>query len=217
MENIMIEIRNKTKALHKAAETTGFNKRLLDKNATKDTYAEYIYNLLFVYEAIEENLEKYKDNESIVPFVTRELYRSKFIREDINILLGTNPNIELLSSTIAYVARINEAAKVNPKTIIAHAYTRFLADLFGGRTFYTLLKEDYKLEDNELNYYHFNEIEDLRSYVMDYHNKLNGLSLNKNEKQLFINEISNSYLYNMGISNEIEAKHFTEDKNKKKG
>lgn len=211
MENIMIEIRNKTNSLHKAAETTGFNKRLLDKNATKDTYAEYIYNLLFVYEAIEENLEKYEGNKSVAPFVTRELYRSKFIREDIKVLLGENPNIELLSSTVAYVARINEAAKINPKTVIAHAYTRFLADLFGGRTFYTLLKEDYKLEDNALNYYHFSEIEDLRSYVMIYHNKLNGLSLDKDEKQLFINEISNSYIYNMGISNEIEAKHFTQD------
>lgn len=211
MENIMIEIRNKTKALHKAAETTGFNKRLLDKNATKETYAEYIYNLLFIYEAIEENLERYKDNESVAPFVTRELYRSKLIRQDVNVLLGENSNLELLSSTISYVARINEAAKANPKTIIAHAYTRFLADLFGGRTFYTLLKEDYKLEANELNYYLFNGIDDLRSYVMVYHNKLNGLSLDNDEKQLFINEISNSYLYNMGISNEIEAKHFTED------
>lgn len=46
---------------------------------------------------------------------------------------------------------------------------------------------------------------------MIYHNKLNGLSLDNDEKQLFINEISNSYIYNMGISNEIEAKHFTQD------
>ena len=148
----------------------------------------------------------------MTPFVTRELYRLKFIREDIKVLLGENPNIELLSSTVAYVARINEAAKANPKTVIAHAYTRFLADLFGGRTFYSLLKKDYKLEDNALNYYHFNEIEDLRSYVMVYHNKLNGLSLDKDEKQLFINEISNSYLYNIGITNEIEAKHFNQDR-----
>ena len=208
MENIMIEIRNKTNSLHKATETTGFTKRLLDKNATKDTYAEYIYNLLFVYEAIESNLEKYSVNESIIPFVTRELYRSNLIREDIKVLLAENCNLELLSSTVAYVARINEAAKVNPKILIAHAYTRFLADLFGGRTFYSLLKEDYKLEDSALNYYQFNEIKDLRAYVMEYHNKLNLLTLEGEEKQLFINEISNSYVYNMGISNELEAKHF---------
>lgn len=207
MENIMTEIRNKTKSLHKATETTGFTKRLLDKNATKDTYAEYIYNLLFVYEAIESNLEKYSVNESIVPFVTRELYRSKLIREDIKVLLGENSNLELLSSTVAYVDRINKAAKLNPKTLIAHAYTRFLADLFGGRTFYSLLKEYYKLEDNALNYYQFNEIKDLRAYVMEYHNKLNLLALEGEEKQLFINEISNSYIYNIGISNELDAKH----------
>ncbi|WP_300379336.1 heme oxygenase (biliverdin-producing) [Clostridium sp.] len=208
MENIMNEIRNKTTALHKAAEITGFNKRLIDKNATKETYAEYIYNLLFVYEAIEENLEKYSDNNSVNPFVTKELYKSKLIREDIKVLLGENSNLELLSSTIAYVSRINESSRANPKMVIAHAYTRFLADLFGGRTFYSLLKEYYKLEDNALNYYQFNEINDLRDYVMVYHNKLKELSLDGEEKQLFINEISNSYIYNIAISNELESKHF---------
>jgi len=41
-------------------------------------------------------------------------------------------SMELLSSTKASVARIKELSKNKPELIVAYAYTRFLADLFGG-------------------------------------------------------------------------------------
>ena len=60
MNNLMMEIRDRSNVLHKATENTGFTKRLLNKNATIESYAEYIYNLYYVYQAIENNLENLK-------------------------------------------------------------------------------------------------------------------------------------------------------------
>ncbi|VYU07924.1 biliverdin-producing heme oxygenase [Clostridium tertium] len=206
MNNFMVDIRNKTNVLHKAAENSGFTKKLLNKEASKESYIEYIYNLSFVYEAIEHNLDKLENNESVKPFVTKEIYRSSEIRKDIETLNKGN-NIEKLASTIAYVDRINSIVEKNPKFIIAHAYTRFLADLFGGRIFYSILKDHYNLEDNALNYYVYKNLKDMKAYVMNYHNMLNTLELTDSEKDEFLIEISNSYVYNMAISNELDAKN----------
>jgi len=207
---IMMEIKNKTDNLHKASENSGFIKRLMDKKATKETYAEYIYNLQFAYEAIEANLIKHKDVPEIKDFYTVELFKTDLIKKDIEALMGSNERPELLSSTVAYVARLNELSDKDPKLVIAHAYTRFLADLFGGRIFFGLLKESYGLNENELNYYSFDHTDDIRTYVMGYHGKIMGLNLEGEIKELFINEISNSYIFNMAISNELESKYFKE-------
>ena len=48
----------------------------------------------------------------------------------------------------------------------------------------------------------------MKSYVMNYHNMLNSLNLKDDEKDSFILEICNSYIYNMGISNELYAQLF---------
>lgn len=207
MNNFMIEIRNRSNVLHKAAENSGFNQRLLNKNASVESYTEYIYNLCYVYEAIENNLNKYKNIEDVKPFVTPEIYRSELIKKDVN-ALSNNNKIEVLSSTLAYVDRINSISEKNPKLLIAHAYTRFLADLFGGRIFYSLLKDHYQIGDEALNYYVYEDLKDIKAYVMNYHSMLNNLSFNETEKEEFVLEVCNSYIYNIGISNELNSKFF---------
>lgn len=207
MNNFMIEIKNRSNVLHKAAENSGFNQRLLNKNASVESYTEYIYNLCYVYEAIENNLNKYKDIEDVKPFVTPEIYRSELIKKDVN-ALSNNNKIEVLSSTLAYVDRINSISEKNPKLLIAHAYTRFLADLFGGRIFYSLLKDHYQIGDEALNYYVYEDLKDIKAYVMNYHSMLNNLSFNETEKEEFVLEVCNSYIYNIGISNELNSKFF---------
>lgn len=90
--------------------------------------------------------------------------------------------------------------------IVAYAYTRFLADLFGGRTFLSLLSTGYKISIEGLNYYQFPNISDLRGYVMKYHNMLGSINLVDDKKIDFINEVNNAYIYNLAISNELDAK-----------
>ena len=114
--------------------------------------------------------------------------------------------MNLLASTIASIARINEIANTKPELIVAYAYTRFLADLFGGRMFYELFSKEYKIENEGLNYYSFEGIDDMRGYAMRYGAKLSSMSLADNLKTEFINEVNNAYIYNLAISNELETK-----------
>ncbi|MBE6053011.1 MAG: biliverdin-producing heme oxygenase [Clostridium sartagoforme] len=207
MNNFMTDIRNKSNLLHKATENSGFTHRFLAKGANLESYTEYIYNLSLVYNAIETNLNKYKDITDVKPFVTTELYRTAAINNDVK-ALSKDKDFEFLSSTLAYVHKLNELAEKNPKLLIAHAYVRFLADLFGGRMFYSLLKEEYNVGEEALKYYTYEDLGDIKTYVMKYHMMLANINLTEEEQNQFIIEVSNSYIYNIAISNELEAKYF---------
>ena len=205
--DFITSIRKSSSTLHSASEHTGYIKRIIDKTATKEGYAEYLYNLSEMYKAIENALDKNSNNEVVKDFVTKELYRHELIEKDIKYLLGDNlNNFSLLASTAASVARINELSSSKPELIIAYAYTRFLADLFGGRTFYELFSNEYKIENEGLNYYIFDGIDDMRTYAMRYAAKLSNINLADNLKDEFIVEVNNAYIYNLAISNELETK-----------
>lgn len=207
--NFLKAIQNNTKRLHSMAENTGFIKRLISGNATTQTYGEYIYNLYFVYKAIEENLEKHTDNEVLKEFITPEVFRAESLLKDSKFLLGDDlESIEMCDSTKVFVNRLNEISKTDPNLLVAHAYTRYLADLFGGRTIFNIVKEKYNIEDDGLNYYMFDEISDLKTFVMYYHQKLNLIDLTDDEKEKFLNEVSLSYVFNISISNELDYIRF---------
>ncbi|AOY52636.1 heme oxygenase (biliverdin-producing) [Clostridium perfringens] len=212
MNSFIMDIKNNSNDLHAVAEKTGFLKRLLEGKASTESYAEYLYNLYEVYNAIEVNLEKCKDNKVVKDFVLPEIYRAEAILKDLKFLLGENLNtMKPLASTRAYVARINEIGETAPELLVAHAYTRYLADLFGGRTIYGMVKDLYKIDEEGLNYYKYETLSDgseMKGFVMNYHNKLNNIELNEEMKERFINEVANSYVYNIAISNELDFIRF---------
>lgn len=203
----MMSIREKTSLLHSASEHSGYIKRIVDGNASVEGYAEYLFNLYSMYRAIEDTLENNINNPVVKDFVTKELYRSELILKDLEFLLGDKlPGMELLASTKACISRILEISEGKPELIIAYAYTRFLADLFGGRTFPALLSKNYNIGLEGLNYYKYDNLEDIKGYVMSYHNKLASLDFSDEMRTEFVNEVSNAYIYNLAISNELEAK-----------
>ncbi|MCQ4696617.1 biliverdin-producing heme oxygenase [Paeniclostridium sordellii] len=207
--NFLKVIQQSTKKLHDMAENTGFIKRLVDGNATVESYGEYIYNLYFVYKAIEENLEKHKNDIVLREFITPEVFRAESLLKDSKFLLGYElDSVEICDSTRVFVDRLEEISQINPKLLVAHAYTRYLADLFGGRTIFKIIKDNYDIHNDGLNYYMFDEIPDLKAFVMDYHRKLDLIDLNDDEKVKFLNEISLSYVFNISISNELEYMKF---------
>lgn len=207
MNSFMKDIKKNSDVLHDVAEKTGFLKDLLDGKVTRESYSEYLFNLYEIYKTIEFNLEKYSTNEVVKEFAIKEVYRSEEIYKDLRFLLGEKlKSMNILASTKAYIERINELGRKNPELLVAHAYTRYLADLFGGRTIYAMLKETYKIEEEGLNYYKYKSLEDgdsMRVFIMNYHNKLNNINLNDSLKEKFIDEVANSYVYNIAISNEL--------------
>lgn len=200
------QIRQSSKLLHSASEHSGFIKRIIDKEATKEGYGEYLYNLGQMYEAIEKGLLENREDAIIKEFVTPELHRSGLIAKDVAFILAEASNaLKPLASTVAFKQRIEEIKQTEPVLLIAHAYTRFMADLFGGRTFFQLFNEHYQIPAEGLHYYTFPDIQDIRGYAMSYAARLGQLQLSPELQVRFINEVNNAYIYNLALSNELEA------------
>lgn len=211
MNSFMNEIRKNNQVLHDSAEKTGFLKRLMDGKASKESYAEYLFNIYEIYKTIEFNLEKYRENSVVNDFAIKKVYRTEEIYKDLKFLLGEKlSEMRLLASTKAYIERINEVSEKQPELLVAHAYSRYLADLFGGRSIYKMLREAYEIDPKGLNYYVYDEVfedaDDMRAFVMEYHGMLNEVEFDRKLEEKFINEVSNSYIYNIAISNELEIK-----------
>ena len=74
-----------------------------------------------------------------------------------------------------------------------------------------MVKDLYKIDEEGLNYYKYDTLSDgpeMKGFVMNYHNKLNNIELNEEMKERFINEVANSYVYNIAISNELDFIRF---------
>lgn len=208
--DLITQIRKNTVNIHNASEHSGFIKRIIDGKASVDSYGEYLFNLSAMYKAIEDTLENNISNEVIKNFATKELYKHELIEKDLDFLLGDKKDLmTLLPSTLAFLDRIEEINNANPELIVAYAYTRFIADLFGGRTFLNLLSTSYNVSSEGLNYYRCEGVQDIRSYVMDYASKINNMNLSKELEAKFLSEITNAYIYNLSISCELESKLYS--------
>ena len=116
MNSFMMDIKNNSNDLHAVAEKTGFLKRLLEGKASTESYAEYLYNLYEVYNAIEVNLEKCKDNKVVKDFVLPEIYRAEAILKDLKFLQKGEENYlgiacSIILSRYAYLQYFNNMSR----------------------------------------------------------------------------------------------------------
>lgn len=160
-----------------------------------------------MYKIIEDTIENNVHHGTVKEFSTKELYRHELIEKDLAYFSKEKENkYKLCASTIAMIDRVKELEQTNPDLVIAYAYTRFIADLFGGRTFVELLGNKYNVPAEGLNYYKSDQIGDIGTYVMKYAMKINNLNLSEELEEKFMIEVSNAYIYNIAISCELDVK-----------
>lgn len=119
-----------TQDLHHEAEKTQFAKMLLSGKISKEDYANYLYQLVLVYNPIELG-NRLEGNFTNLP----GLERCHAIYQDFIELAGVDHNYKWLPTTIEYheylLDLIRDPAK-RPR-IKAHLYCRHMGDLNGGQ------------------------------------------------------------------------------------
>lgn len=125
-----MSLKDITKDLHHEAETTAFAQTLLGGNITKEQYANYLYQMLAVYDPLEFYCQRqgFFDNMPGLPRIGA-IYRDFCEIED------RSTHYELLPSTLNYHMYLihlgNERTRKH--LIKAHLYVRHMGDLFGGQ------------------------------------------------------------------------------------
>lgn len=213
-------MREGTKVVHRAAETSVFTKRFLKGEINADEYGRYINSLYFVYKYMEELLEQYKEHQVVkIIHFPLELNRRESIEKDLEYFYGQERIAELTdpeSMTPAvqkYVQAMKDACAKSPALLIAHSYSRYLGDLSGGQILAKRLKKAVlKLDENDgswdttegLNFYLFNNLGNQTDFKNFYRERLNAAKVDQNTRDLIVAEAVNSFELNIALFDEIQ-------------
>lgn len=124
-----MQLRDLTKAKHEEAENHRFVKALFGGTLSLKAYAEFLYNQLFIYRALELTAHENGVLEGI-----EHIARSKKIKADLAALgqldLSALYPLKLHQSTHDYIQYVFSLQQT--ENIMAHVYVRHMGDMFGG-------------------------------------------------------------------------------------
>jgi len=125
-----MSLREITKELHADAERTLFAKKLVTGSFTKEEYANYLWQMVLVYNGIETAANSQGMLKNLP-----DIERAHKIYQDCVELVGSYHNLKWLPETIEYyqyLLSLNYNSE-RKHLVKAHLYCRHMGDLFGGQ------------------------------------------------------------------------------------
>ncbi|WP_061244601.1 heme oxygenase (biliverdin-producing) [Leptospira noguchii] len=200
-------LREGTSQEHKAAESSAFIRCFMKGILEKGTYARHLEAFYYVYESMEEELERNKNNLILKSIYFPELYRKNALLEDLQFFYGTWKSNDHQPSTATqnYVKRILKISETQPELLAAHSYVRYLGDLSGGQILKKVAARALNLPEGKgISFYEFPAIPDINGFKQNYRAALDSLPVNDSEKQSILAESKQVFLLNQGIFSELE-------------
>lgn len=193
-----------TAVSHQDAEDVHFVKNFVAGIIPRNLYAEMVGMLYHVYVALENKLSQCGPHYFQTCHFPNELNREEALAEDLEFWHGTKVP-PMSSATKDYVDRIHYIAKHQPLLLLAHAYTRYLGDLSGGRILARVAKRAMKLDDDGLAFYEFVNIPSPKKFKDMYRQKLDELKLSQSEIQAIVGEANVAFCLNMRLFEELDV------------
>jgi heme oxygenase len=206
--NLATQLREGTSKSHSMAENVSFVKSFLGGVIDKDSYRKLVSNLYFVYSAMEEEMERNKENPYLKPIYFPELNRRQNLESDLSYYYGSDWKslIQISEATQAYVQRIQIISRERPELLVAHAYTRYLGDLSGGQILKKIAQRAMNLTDGKgLAFYEFDQVSDEQEFKQNYKKALDSLVLDSTLADNIVAEANVSFTMNMKMFQELET------------
>jgi len=165
--SLLVQMRERTRALHGRAERTGVVREMLAGTVTRYRYALYLRNLLPAYVELERALDRHRDSAAIRPIAYPQLRRADPLRADLRCLCGEQwmRLLPQLDAGRLYAERVRDASHGEGHGLIAHAYTRYLGDLNGGAVLSRVLARTLGLEAAALAFYQYPTVADRVAFL----------------------------------------------------
>ena len=137
-----------TRKSHSVAENTAFVTGFFRGIATKAAFSQLVAALYFVYEAMESSFDASTD-ESVRALDFPQLRRRAALELDMEYYFGADwrQTVQPTAATKAYVAQVEKVAAESPYLLVAHMYTRYLGDLFGGQMMGGMARRSLSLDE----------------------------------------------------------------------
>lgn len=208
LQGLALALDSGTRKSHSVAQNTAFVTGFFKGLSTKESYGALLMSLYYIYSAMEESFDQ--TNELGVKLLDdKELRRLEPLKKDLEFFYGedylTN-KITPSGATKKYVKRIHEVAKDKPYLLVAHQYTRYLGDLFGGQMMGGMATRSLSLDKGKgVSFYTFNDIPKVNVFITDWYKRLNELDLSEVQKQEIVDEANLVFLLNIEILAELEG------------
>jgi len=206
-EGLALLLDEGTRKSHSVAENSAFVTGFFKGMSNLDSFGSLVTSLYYVYEAMEEAFENTSDI-GVCTLDKPELRRMNSLKADMDYFYSDrNQKIQSPSpATKAYVDRIKEVAKSEPYLLIAHQYSRYLGDLFGGQMMGGMATRTLNLEQGKgISFYSFEGVPDSKIFIKDWYRLLNDLDLTDDQKNALVDEANLVFSLNIGIFEELEG------------
>ena len=198
-----------TRKSHSVAENTAFVTGFFRGIATKQAFGQLVASLYFVYDAMESAFTEC-DDEGVRALDYPQLRRRAALEEDMAYYFGPEwrDTVQPSPATRKYVARVEEVAREAPYLLIAHMYTRYLGDLFGGQMMGGMARRSLDLDASlGTKFYEFDDIpsKDIKPFIEDWYAQLNKLELTDEQKERIVDEGNEVFRLNIEVFEELEG------------
>mmetsp|Transcript_24893 Transcript_24893/g.45073 ORF Transcript_24893/g.45073 Transcript_24893/m.45073 type:complete len:297 (-) Transcript_24893:87-977(-) len=197
-----------TRKSHSMAQNSAFVSGFFKGLSTREAYRALITSLYFVYSAMEDAFDDPNVISDVHALDDAELRRMSALKQDMDYFYGVEweSTISPSPSTKSYVARVRHVAEHKPYLLIAHQYTRYLGDLFGGQMMGGMATRSLDLEQGKgVAFYNFDDIPSTKNFITDWYQRLNALDLTEEQKMEIVDEANNVFDLNIGILEELEG------------
>jgi len=203
-----LQLKTETKKSHTTVENTKFVSSFLRGVVSEESYKQLVANFYFIYRAMEEEFEKYKDSPILGPVHSDVLNRVNNLERDLRYYYGPvwRHHIVPTEQCQRYVNRIREVSDDEPELLIGHHYTRYMGDLSGGQILKNIAEKSLNLKDNEgLWFYEFEGIDDKKAFKEQYRATLNTIPINQSMANAIITEANWAFRLNMFMFDELQG------------
>ncbi|MEM9163708.1 MAG: heme oxygenase (biliverdin-producing) [Cyanobacteria bacterium P01_F01_bin.4] len=206
--NLAIKLREGTKKAHTMAENVGFVRCFLRGVVEKKSYRKLVANFYYVYDAMEQELERHKDHPVVSTVYFPELHRKATLEEDLTYYYGPNwkSQISITPAGQKYVDRIREIANTAPELLVGHSYTRYLGDLSGGQILKNIAQRAMNLSGSDgVAFYEFPTIPDEKGFKDNYRSSIDAAPVDEATADRIVEEANDAFGINMELFQELEG------------
>ena len=197
-------MRERTQALHRRAERSGFISEILREKGDREGYALFLRNLLPAYEELERGLERHRQSPIFAAVAWADLRRAAALQHDLSGLAGRHwqRTVALLPSANRYARQVAAAATGNGERLLGHAYVRYLGDLSGGQVLKKLLARSFALGPDVLSFFEFPLIADPAAFKLEFRSAIDAAA-RLVDVQAVVDEAAMAFELNIELSEAI--------------
>ncbi|KAG8436420.1 hypothetical protein GDO86_007499 [Hymenochirus boettgeri] len=175
-----------------------------------DEFKLVMSSLYFVYEALEEEINRNKDNPVFSPvYFPLELHRKDALEEDLEYFYGPQWRKKIVcpQSTKNYANRLHYVGQKEPELLVSHAYTRYLGDLSGGQVLKKIAQKALNLPatGEGLAFFTFNNVTSATKFKQLYRSRMNSIEANATTKERILEEAKTAFLLNIKVFEELQS------------